>query len=867
MRKSVAPSQLQNPAKRRAFSGSFGENNSQINACSSMAELPRRTATDVLKLIEKCDVVIKDENEAEVVEVNDPVETATQCKTILNLPENTQVKETSYFNVLWGKLSTRKHKKWEGDGILEVKQKSAILRDSDGKEIASNFGYAAKQLASLDAGFTLKIGGKEVEILDRIQRDNLTSGKGITDTDHVESTTSTVVKRKVVIHRNPQKFPTFFKVNNPVPKFDPSAPDALVMPRPKQCSQWNLTKNLNDRDNCPIVDVVVDPRVSTKLRRHQREGVVFLYECVMGMRISSSCGAILADDMGLGKTLQCIALIWTLHKQGPYGGVPVAKKTLIVTPSSLVKNWKKEFHLWLGKNALNIFTAEGRDQIQEYARMPTSPVLILSYELLLRCHEMLDKIPFDLIICDEGHRLKNATTKTATLLSSLSIDRRIVLTGTPLQNDLQEFHAIVEFCNPGFLGTSSAFKRQYCDPIVVSRQPGATDLEKDIGEERAADLSSLTNLFVLRRTQEVNNEYLPPKMEFVIFCRPTALQLNLYKSLICSGMFDSCLSQLTDGALHLSCIMALRKVCNHPALLHSSARDESHLPSDLHREDFSLLDTSSLYPPNYMQHIPLEDSGKMQVLSEMLSALNAGEKIVLVSAFTKTLDLFEEMCSRKDLKWLRLDGSTASAKRQELVDRFNNAALNDTVFLLSLKAGGVGLNLNGASKIVLYDVDWNPANDLQAMARIWRDGQKNTAHIYRLLTTGTIEEKIFQRQVMKQGLSGAVIDSKCRKNVHFSVTELKKLFSLNEGTSCETHELIGCRCEGDGQRQSTPSQTKSRSCQLTTGKTDISNKNLTMDDLLSWRHYDADHVADIDGDEHVFKNCTAISFMFHNVSV
>jgi DNA repair and recombination protein RAD54B len=301
----------------------------------------------------------------------------------------------------------------------------------------------------------------------------------------------------------------------------------------------------------------------------------------------------------------------------------------------------------------------------------------------------------------------------------------------------------------------------------------------------------LSNLFYLRRTQEINNKYLPNKIENIIYCNPTPLQVSIYQNM--SHLF---LSDSTDPLCHLLYINALKKLCNCPSLLYQSSGDitGSNMSS-------ILTDIKRCYPEDYRpDECCVENSGKLWVLSAMLECLranNSREKIVIVSNYTKTLNVLEKLCQRFEYSFLRLDGATPVTTRQKIVDSFNSKYNNAFAFLLSSKAGGVGLNLIGASRLILYDIDWNPANDLQAMARVWRDGQVNTVHIYRLLTTGTIEEKIFQRQIAKQGLSDAV-DTRDGGSgagaIHFTKEELKDLFSLDVSTQSITHDQLNCQC-------------------------------------------------------------------------
>ncbi|KAK7491198.1 hypothetical protein BaRGS_00017469 [Batillaria attramentaria] len=654
------------------------------------------------------------------------------------------------------------------------------------------------------------------------------------------------------------------------PRFDPAAPDALVMPRPNPSHQWQ-----NNKQHAQVVDVVVDPYLSTHLRPHQREGVTFLYECVMGLRNYGGSGAILADDMGLGKTLQCITLIWTLMKQGPYGGKPAVKRVLVITPGSLVKNWSQEFRKWLGPERLQVFVVAGDKRVEDYLKTAVYPVMIISYEMFVRGYEVVKQVPFDLVVCDEGHRLKNTAIKTTSLIMSLNTRRRIVLSGTPIQNDLQEFFSVVDFCNPGVLGSSAAFRRVYEEPILASRQPGASRDEVELGEERATELGRLTRMFVLRRTQEINNKYLPPKVELVLFCRPSPRQTQVYREILRSSVVRSCLMGrgcgmgVGAGSPHLLAIAALKQVCNHPALLsnkvHAAASRDADGDVDCGDPLFSGL--VSLYPKEgTTTTVTTEDSGKLVALAGILRNIfctSPKEKVVLVSNHTKTLDLLQQFCKDSEYSWLRLDGQTPTSQRQALVTRFNSAYGQEKIFLLSSKAGGVGLNLIGASRLFLFDIDWNPANDLQAMARVWRDGQRKQVYIYRLLTTGSIEEKVYQRQISKQGLSGAVIDFKA-SDIQFSQEDLKDLFSFSEDSECETHNLLGCECSCQGDDDPViPPPAPPRSCQL--GPTPVTSKtqarNLSMAELLDWHHLKGSSTQ-LKKEWNLFDTQDAVSFLF-----
>ncbi|KAJ3597260.1 hypothetical protein NHX12_000788 [Muraenolepis orangiensis] len=717
-----------------------------------------------------------------------------------------------YFSVMWCKASKKKHKRWEGDAVLVTRGRTATLKDMEGKDIGKGSGYKVSELASLCEGETLMVGGKEVEVMGVISAEDFARGRCFQEA-HAEKEEAGPQSGPPPARRFASKpfcSPLLGRVENAgarpqeeascKPRHDPLAAGALVMPRPSTNHQWACNKA-----GLPVVDVVVDPYLTANLRPHQREGLLFLYECVMGMRATTRQGAILADEMGLGKTLQSVALAWTLLRQGPYGGKPVAKRVLVVAPGSLVQNWGAEFNKWLGRERISVYAVDQDHRIEQFVASPQHSVLVISYEMLLRSLEQIQKLEFGLIVCDEGHRLKNSSIKTSSAISGLSCRRRVILTGTPVQNDLQEFYSIIEFVNPGILGSSGAYRKVYEEPVLRSRQPCCTEEERVLGEERATELSRLTGMFILRRTQEVIDRYLPPRCDWTLFCAAAPLQTELYQRLLSQRVFRACLQGSGQTHAHLACITALKKLCNHPGLLHSSVKKKA-------------------------------ESGSV-----------ANTLVVVVSNYTQTLDLLQDLCAHTGYTFCRLDGHTPTIQRQRLVDNFNSPHSTNFLFLLSSKAGGVGLNLVGASHLVLYDIDWNPANDIQAMARVWRDGQKKAVHIYRLLTAGTIEERIFQRQVSKQGLSGTVVDlGKGAEHTSFSTSELRDLFSLTD-TPCLTHDLLNCNCSMDGTIQAMEEEIEpasDRPCQLgrlgDRGGEGVAQKHLSMSELMQWRHFSGD---------------------------
>ena len=745
--------------------------------------------------------------------------------------------------------------------MLRVGPTSVLLIDDEGKELGRGGQYRTGELEGLEEGGTLGVGAREVEVMGestekewdalvarakqeaRELKEAKAQGKGkkkevdmplflasvVAPPSPTPNTGFKPFKVPARVGANLTTLTLARSVTPGQPMFDPRREGALVLPSPPPGHPLR-------KEEHRMVEVVVDPFVGRHLRPHQRQGLVFLYQKVMGftkVRMGKGevtvQGAILADEMGLGKTLQTVALVWTMLKQSPVAGCQLAKKVLIVAPSSLLRNWEKEFRKWLGNERLTIHVAESGDKVAQFRSYSSAPILLVSYEMMVRTLADLEKVPWDLVVCDEAHRLKNSATKASTCLATLSCPRRVLLTGTPVQNDLGEFYSLVEAVCPGLLGTKASFHRGVEQVVEAGRQPGALEEEVERGRGVMEALDLATKQIVLRRTQEVINKYLPPKTVYVVFCRPSPQQAVLYsrevrasarsrastsyhyKVLIPPPPQVSALLErvLGDPGQHLAAICRLRKLCNGPSLL------------------------QELQPGGQAASWE-EQAGKLAALACVLLEMVAttDEKMVLVSLSTSTLDLLATLCARHSIPCSRLDGSTPPATRQGLVDRFNSPSSDLRVFLLSSKAGGTGLNLIGASRLVLYDLDWNPATDLQAMARVWRDGQTRHCHIYRFLTAGTIEEKMFQRQVTKSGL--AVGQGEVARG-QFSREELKDLFTFRGDTECETHELLQCACGGSGLLVAERQEQEVRACQLG-GRQEQQQEGGRLEELAGWRH-------------------------------
>jgi DNA repair and recombination protein RAD54B len=681
----------------------------------------------------------------------------------------------------------KKNKTWDGDGVVVLGPTFVSFRldESERFKERSRIGSVAK----FTTEGVFPMGPYELEVMGEITDvEQVEKIKGFTKSGTVKVDEEPQPVKRVmapIIKGEPKTLNKQFKQvllkhDQPMkprkgePLFDPSAEGAIVM------------KKRHDDDT----DVVIDPFLTKSLRPHQVRGVKFLYECVMDHRGFDGHGALLADDMGLGKTLQTIALIWTLLKQSPEGfSNPVASKILIACPVTLVGNWKREFKKWLPMNRVNVLTLHSKNttvkdkqDIKNFSRAKVYHVLIMGYEKILNMKNELPQCEFDLLICDEGHRLKNNSNKTLQALNSLNIERKVLLSGTPIQNDLSEFFNIIDFINPGILGTFNQFKKNYMNPILRARETNCHD--EDViqnGEDKSQELISLTKPFILRRTASVILNHLPPRTDVVLFCPPTELQMKLFNEVLNSHRFTALVNSATNTTSTLGLITMFKKICNSPSLV----------TSDKLFKEFSNKPV-----------ISSTISGKITVLLELLKEIyQQGEKVVLVSNYTQTLDILQSLLEKLNFTYSRLDGSTPNKDRDSLVNKFNTSPQSmKFAFLLSSKSGGVGLNLIGASRLILFDNDWNPSVDLQAMARIHRDGQKRPVFIYRLITTGTIDEKIFQRQLMKNNLSDKFLDNKneSKDNV-FNMNDLKDLFTVQRGTRSNTHDLIECGCDGLGE--------------------------------------------------------------------
>lgn len=534
------------------------------------------------------------------------------------------------------------------------------------------------------------------------------------------------------------------------------------------------------------------------LFNYQKTCVQWLYELYQQQK-----GGIIGDEMGLGKTIQIIAFLASLHHSGMLDG-PV----LIVCPATVMKQWCNEIHQWwpafravilhsigagigdkaklsdaemeemLMKSNPDDFTyddftnssktkakLESGLQLQNLIdKVVTNGHIIITTYVGLRIHaEKLLKVDWAYTVLDEGHKIRNPDSDISLTCKKLRCYNRIILSGTPIQNNLVELWSLFDFIFPGRLGTLPVFQQQFVQPINTGGYANATNTQVQTGYRCAVALRDLISPYLLRRVKSDVAKDLPKKKEMVLFCKLTQFQRRKYLEFLHSDE----LTQIKGGKRHvLYGIDILRKICNHPDLL-----DRDYIK-----------DTVSYGDP--------KRSGKMQVVKQLLKLWKSeGHKTLLFTQSRQMLDILEEFIKFKDpelsdIRYLRMDGTTNISNRQNLVDQFNNQSYD--VFLLTTRVGGLGVNLTGANRIIIFDPDWNPSTDLQARERAWRIGQKREVSIYRLMISGTIEEKIYHRQIFKQFLMNKVLTDPKQKRF-FKTNELQDLFSLGgeEGYSTE----------------------------------------------------------------------------------
>ncbi|KEZ46904.1 SNF2-family ATP dependent chromatin remodeling factor snf21 [Scedosporium apiospermum] len=475
--------------------------------------------------------------------------------------------------------------------------------------------------------------------------------------------------------------------------------------------------------------------VGGTLKEYQIKGLQWMLSLY-----NNNLNGILADEMGLGKTIQTISLITYLierkQQYGPY---------LVIVPLSTLTNWNLEFEKWAPSVSRIVYKGppNARKQQQEKIRQGRFQVLLTTYEYIIKDRPILSKIKWFHMIIDEGHRMKNTQSKlTATIQGYYHTRFRLILTGTPLQNNLGELWAMLNFVLPNIFKSAKTFDEWFNTPFANTGGQDKMDLTEEEQILVIRRLHKVLRPFLLRRLKKDVEKDLPDKTEKVIKCKFSALQAKLYKQMVTHNrIIVSDGKGGKTGARGLSnMIMQLRKLCNHPFVF-----DEVE---------------NVLNPLSVSNDLLWRTAGKFELLDRILPKYQAtGHRVLMFFQMTAIMDIMEDYLRYRKIEFLRLDGMTKSEDRSELLRAFNEPNSKYFMFLLSTRAGGLGLNLQTADTVIIYDSDWNPHQDLQAQDRAHRIGQKNEVRILRLISSNSVEEKILERARFKLDMDGKVIQA------------------------------------------------------------------------------------------------------------
>lgn len=511
--------------------------------------------------------------------------------------------------------------------------------------------------------------------------------------------------------------------------------------------------------------------VGGTLKEYQIKGLQWMISLY-----NNNLNGILADEMGLGKTIQTISLITHLievkKNNGPF---------LVIVPLSTLTNWHLEFDKWAPSVSKVVYKGPPnvRKQHQQAIRYGQFQVLLTTYEYIIKDRPLLSKIKWQHMIVDEGHRMKNAQSKLSSTLTQYYMTRyRLILTGTPLQNNLPELWALLNFVLPSIFKSVKSFDEWFNTPFANTGSQDRIDLTEEEQLLVIRRLHKVLRPFLLRRLKKDVEKDLPDKQERVIKCRSSALQSKLYKQLVTSNKMV--VSDGKGGKIGMrglsNMLMQMRKLCNHPFVF-EPVEDQMN-------------------PTRGTNDLIWRTAGKFELLDRVLPKFKAtGHRVLLFFQMTQIMNIMEDFLRFRGMKYLRLDGSTKSDDRSELLKLFNDPNSDYFCFLLSTRAGGLGLNLQTADTVIIYDSDWNPHQDLQAQDRAHRIGQKNEVRILRLITSNSVEEKILGRAQFKLDMDGKVIQA--GKFDNKSTNEEREALLRTLMDSAEASEQVGEQDEMD----------------------------------------------------------------------
>ncbi|KAF4204805.1 hypothetical protein CNMCM8927_007074 [Aspergillus lentulus] len=460
------------------------------------------------------------------------------------------------------------------------------------------------------------------------------------------------------------------------------------------------------------------PFIHGEMRDYQVAGLNWLVSLH-----ENGISGILADEMGLGKTLQTISFLGYLRHvcdiTGPH---------LVAVPKSTLDNWKREFHKWTPE--VNVLVLQGDKEerhklINERLLDEDFDVCITSYEMVLREKAHLKKFAWEYIIIDEAHRIKNEESSLAQIIRVFNSRNRLLITGTPLQNNLHELWALLNFLLPDVFGDSEAFDQWF----------SSQDADQDTVVQQ---LHRVLRPFLLRRVKSDVEKSLLPKKEVNLYVPMSEMQVKWYQKILEKDIdaVNGAAGKRESKTRLLNIVMQLRKCCNHPYLF------EGAEPG----------------PPYTTDEHLVYNSGKMVILDKLLARMQKqGSRVLIFSQMSRVLDILEDYCVFREYKYCRIDGTTAHEDRIAAIDDYNKPGSDKFIFLLTTRAGGLGINLTTADIVVLYDSDWNPQADLQAMDRAHRIGQTKQVVVFRFVTENAIEEKVLERAAQKLRLDQLVI--------------------------------------------------------------------------------------------------------------
>ncbi|XP_016143737.1 SWI/SNF-related matrix-associated actin-dependent regulator of chromatin subfamily A member 5-like isoform X2 [Sinocyclocheilus grahami] len=453
------------------------------------------------------------------------------------------------------------------------------------------------------------------------------------------------------------------------------------------------------------------------LRDYQIRGLnwmISLYE--------NGINGILADEMGLGKTLQTIALLGYLKH---YRNIPGPHMVLV--PKSTLHNWMNEFKRWV-PTLKAVCLIGDKDERAAFIRDVMMPgewdVCVTSYEMVIREKSVFKRFNWRYLVIDEAHRIKNEKSKLSEIVREFKTTNRLLLTGTPLQNNLHELWSLLNFLLPDVFNSASDFDSWF-------------DTNNCLGDQKLVErLHAVLRPFLLRRIKAEVEKSLPPKKEVKIYLGLSKMQREWYTRILMKDIDILNSAGKMDKMRLLNILMQLRKCCNHPYL----------------------FDGAEPGPPYTTDTHLATNSGKMVVLDKLLPKVQEqGSRVLIFSQMTRMLDILEDYCMWRGFEYCRLDGNTPHEAREQAIDAFNAPNSSKFIFMLSTRAGGLGINLATADVVILYDSDWNPQVDLQAMDRAHRIGQRKPVKVFRLITDNTVEERIVERAEMKLRLDSIVI--------------------------------------------------------------------------------------------------------------